>query len=146
MIRKFTYWGLLTSAIVLVGCSQHKSIVDVETTVIPANTSLKTKPEEVRVIQPKNYVLGTANAVEVKEIRTITLGDSLEVQFNLFNNRGRRDIVYYRMRWLDKAGVMIGQYAPWESETLEGFQSSVLTFKAPTPQINDFRLEIRPRD
>lgn len=145
MPRKLSF--LFTAVFLLAGgCSQHKSPIESTTVVVPADATLKTKPEEVRIIQPGTYVLGKANAVEVKDIRAITLGDQLEVQATLFNNRGRRDIIYYRMRWLDKAGVMVGQYAPWESETLEGFQSSVLTLKAPSPLITDFRIEIRPRD
>ncbi len=145
MIRKlapaFVVFSFLVSS-----CSLQESQIEATTVVVPADASLKTEVDEVRIIQPESYVLGKANSVEVKEMRSITHVDQLEVQATLLNNRGRRDIVYYRMRWLDKAGVQIGQYAPWESVTLEGFQSSVLVLRAPSPLINDFRLEIRPRD
>lgn len=134
---------VVTVICLISACSQHKPT---ETVVIPATTTLKVKPDEVRIIQPKNFVIGSANAIEVQELRAITSNDLLSVQANFLNNRGRRDIFYYRIRWLDKAGVQIGQYEPWQSETIEGFQSSLLTFRAPIPEINDFRIEIRSRD
>lgn len=143
MIRKFSCIFFMF-LILAGGCSQHRP--EPPTIIVPANTTLKTQPTEVRIIKPSGYVLGQANAVEVRELRAITRGDRLEVQATLFNNRGRRDIVLYRMRWLDRAGVRVGQYSPWDSETLEGFQSSVLTFRAPSALMTDFRIEIRPHD
>lgn len=143
MFKQLAY-SLPVVVVLTAGCSPHRSVPP--TIVVPANTTLKTQPAEVRLIRPGGYILGKANAVEVRELRAITVGDRLQVQATLFNNRGRPDQVYYRMRWLDRAGMMVGQYAPWDSETLEGFQSSVLTFTAPAAQITDFRIEIRPRD
>ena len=69
-------------------------------------------------------IVGSANSVVVKGIRALTINGSLRVDALFLNDRGRRDIVHYRLRWLDKKGMMFGQYGPWEVIALEGQQQS----------------------
>ncbi|MCC2636603.1 MAG: hypothetical protein K0Q68_322 [Moraxellaceae bacterium] len=107
---------------------------------------LHTQPGQVAVIQPASRVVGSANAIQVIGLKTITDGSRLLVEATLRNDRGRRDIVYYRLRWLDSAGVMLGQYEPWATESLDGLQQAVITATSPYPHAVDFRLEIRSKD
>lgn len=125
------------------GCQSQKTP---EVQVQTPDIDLHTKPGQVAVIQPESRVVGTANAIKVVSLKTITDGDKLIVEAGLKNDRGRRDILYYRLRWLDNAGVMLGQYAPWSTEALEGFQQTVITVTSPYPHAADFRLEIRSKD
>lgn len=107
---------------------------------------LHTEQGQVAVIRPETRVVGTANAVQVAGLKAITETGKLLLEVTFKNDRGRRDIVYYRVRWLDGAGVMLGQYEPWATESLEGFQQSVLTLQSPYPGAADFRFEIKSRD
>jgi uncharacterized protein YcfL len=65
------------------------------------------------------------------------------VDYVLFNDRGRRDVVNYRVRWLDPNGMTVSQYDPWEALALEGHEQSVLSVTAPTPAATDFRIELK---
>lgn len=107
---------------------------------------LHTEQGKVAVIRPETRVVGTANDVQVTSLKTITETGKLLLEVVLKNNRGRRDIVYYRVRWLDGTGVMLGQYEPWATESLEGFQEAALTLQSPYPGAADFRFEIKSRD
>lgn len=107
---------------------------------------LRAEQGKVAVIRPETRVVGSANAIQVVGLKTITETGKLLIEAALKNDRGRRDIVYYRVRWLDGAGVMLGQYEPWATESLEGFQQSVLVLTSPYPDAADFRFEIKSRD
>lgn len=107
---------------------------------------LRTEQGQVAVIRPETRVVGSANAVQVTGLKTITETGKLLLEVAIKNDRGRRDIVYYRVRWLDGVGVMLGQYEPWATESLEGFQQTVLTLQSPYPNAADFRFEIKTRD
>lgn len=88
-------------------------------------------------------VVGSANSVVVKGIRALTINGILRVDALLFNDRGRRDIVNYRLRWLDKKGMMFGQYGSWEVIALDGKQQCILSFRAPSDEVTDFRIELK---
>lgn len=133
---------LVVLMLALAGCGPKKPP---ETRIIDEPVTLKTEPRQAREIDPVSRVLGNANAFEVKSIRTTTTVDALNVQVELLNNRGRRDVLYYRLRWLDETGMQVGQYDTWSTESFEGFQKSVLSFRAPDPRITDFRFEIKPK-
>jgi uncharacterized protein YcfL len=109
----------------------------------PPTPDLRSVPNITRDILPSSHVVGTAGEMRVDRLQAITVNGQLTVEASLSNLRGRRDILYYRMRWLDDTGVMLGQYAPWSTEALDGFQSEVITMPSPYPQAQDFRLEIR---
>lgn len=137
IVSPFLCGALLCAA----GCaSRHQ-----DTKVISEPVSIKTEVREAREIDPASRVIGQANAFEIKAMRSTTVQDALNVQIEVLNNRGRRDILYYRMRWLDETGMQVGQYDVWTTEGFEGFQRSVLTFRAPASRITDFRFEIKPK-
>ena len=95
-------------------------------------------------MEPTTKVVGKANDVTVREIRTQTVNGRMMVDYVLFNDRGRRDVVNYRVRWLDPNGMTISQYDPWETVSLEGHDQSVLSVTAPTIAATDFRIELKP--
>lgn len=134
---------LLLSGLALAACQSRPAP---EVVIQEPQVDLHTQPGQVAVIQPESRVVGSANAIRVIGLKTITDTDRLLVEATLKNERGRRDLVYYRLRWLDNAGVMLGQYEPWATEALEGFQQAVITVPAPYPNAADFRLEIRSRN
>lgn len=114
--------------------------------IIQHQENLKTEPSQARLVDPATKVVGKANSVVVREIRTQTVGDKMIVDFVLFNDRGRRDVFNYRLRWLDPNGMAVSQYDPWETAALEGHEQSVLSVTAPVPSAADFRIELKPNN
>jgi len=112
--------------------------------IIEHQENLKTEPSQARLVEPASKVVGKANEVTVREIRTQTVNGRLIVDYALFNDRGRRDVINYRVRWLDPNGMTISQYDPWETVALEGHEQSVLSVTAPTAAATDFRIELKP--
>lgn len=137
-------FSVILSTITLLLACQSRPVPDV--VVQEPAVSLHTAAGQVAVIQPQTRVIGAANAINVVGLKTITDSGKLIVEATLKNERGRRDVLYYRLRWLDSAGVMLGQYEPWTTEGLEGFQQSVVTVTSPYPHATDFRFEIRSKD
>lgn len=112
--------------------------------IIDHQENLKTEPNQARLVEPATKVVGKANNVAVQEIRTQTLNGRMIIDYVLFNDRGRRDVINYRVRWLDPNGMTINRYDPWETVALEGHEQSVLSVTAPTIAATDFRIELKP--
>jgi uncharacterized protein YcfL len=112
--------------------------------IIEQQENLKTEKNQARFVEPATKVVGQANNVIVREIRVQTIAGKMIVDYVFLNDRGRRDVINYRMRWLDPNGMVVSQYDPWETMALEGHEQSVLSVTAPTPVATDFRIEIKP--
>ena len=112
--------------------------------IIDHQENLKTEPNQARLVDPATKVVGKANDVIVREIRTQTINGRMTVDYVLYNDRGRRDIINYRVRWLDPNGMAISQYDPWDTVALEGHEQSVLSVTAPLMSATDFRIEFKP--
>jgi len=67
----------------------------------------------------------------------------MRVDFKIFNDRGRRNVINYRMRWLDKDGLLAAPYESWSTIALEGQQEMVVTAVCPTDKAVDYILEVR---
>lgn len=128
--------------LVLTGCAGSASPPPTSR-IIDHQENLKTEPNKARLVEPTAKVVGNANNIVVKEIRTHTINGRMTVDCVLYNDRGRRDVISYRMRWLDPNGLATGQYDPWETVALEGHEQSVLSVTAPTASATDFRFEIK---
>ncbi len=133
----------LFGVLALSGCQSRP---EPEVVIQTPKVNLHTQAGQVAIIKPESRVVGSANAVKVIGLKTITDVDKLLVEASLLNDRGRRDIVYYRLRWLDSVGVMLGQYEPWSTESIDGFQQTVITVTSPYPNATDFRFEIRSKE
>jgi uncharacterized protein YcfL len=92
---------------------------------------------------PADKLLSTADSMVLKAVRTrFEKGALKRVDFKLLNNRGRRNVVTYRVQWLDKDGMLAAPYTDWKPLALEGHQETVVTEKAPLNS-TDYRLEIQ---
>lgn len=111
--------------------------------IIDHKENLRTEQNQARLVEPTMKVVGSVNKIAVKEIRTRTLNNRMIVDFILYNGRGLRDVINYRLCWLDTNGMMVTQYDPWETVSLEGHEQSVLSVTAPTTTSSDFRIEIK---
>lgn len=142
-MKKALYLPLSVMAIMLLAACAGKEPPPTSH-IVEHQENLKTEPNQARIVEPATKVLGKANNVVVKEIRTQTLNGRMLLDFTLYNDRGRRDVINYRVRWLDPNGMSVGLYDPWETVALEGHEQSILSVTAPMQSATDFRLELKP--
>lgn len=141
-----------TICIGLVGCATAQKPVDAPSSVereeIVSEMSLeeyfRLEAEKGGGIDPATKIVGKVNRITFKGIRSVKIKEYLRVDALVLNDRGRRDIFNYRVRWMDKDGFVVGGYDTWETMALEGHQQAVLMVRAPLKTINDYRLEIMP--
>lgn len=92
---------------------------------------------------PSEKVLSTADSIVVKGVRTNFVKGHMKVDFKILNNRGRRNVIQYRVQWLDKDGMMASPYADWTTTAFEGQQEMIVTAKSPNNKAIDYRLELQ---
>jgi uncharacterized protein YcfL len=92
---------------------------------------------------PADKVLNNADSIVVKGVRTKFVKGNLRADFKLYNNRGRRNVINYRVQWLDKDGMMSSPYDPWLTISLEGQQEMIVTMTSPSHKAVDYRLELQ---
>ena len=92
---------------------------------------------------PASKLSSTADSIVVRGARTAFTRGIMRVDFKIFNDRGRRNVINYRMRWLDKDGLMAAPYEAWATIALEGQQETIVTAVCPTDKAVDYILEIR---
>ena len=93
---------------------------------------------------PSDKVANNADSIVVKGVRTKTIKGVIKAaDFKLYNNRGGRNVVNYRVQWLDKDGLMASPYDPWATIDLEGQQELIVTAISPTNKAVDYRLELK---
>lgn len=97
-------------------------------------------------VQAKLMSRGTAPDVVVPEIRIARRGGFLSVQSSL-ENRGDKDQgLFYRYRWLDASGGMVGDGDAWKQLRLISKSQEVIKGTAPSLSAVDFRLELSFED
>ena len=89
-------------------------------------------------------VVNTADSIIVKKMRIkrFTEGGMI-VDFTLYNNRGRRNVINYRVQWFDKQGMITEPYDSWSTIALEGKQEIIITINSSGTEAVDFRLELQ---
>ncbi len=112
----------------------------------PAPT--QAQPEQVMTLEEffapaSGKVQSTADSIVVTGVRTKFVKNHLKADFKLLNSRGRRNVVNYRVQWLDKDGMMASPYANWSTISLEGQQETIVTVMSPDTHAVDYRLELQ---
>jgi uncharacterized protein YcfL len=141
-----TRYTLLATGIalsMLAGCATNKEKEKPTSVVITKQENLKTEANVARQVDPASKLAGTVNKIKVVDIRTTTVNERMYITIELKNDRGLRDVINYRLRWLDANGLMAAQYDPWQTIALEGFEQKTIALTAPTPKATDFRIEIQ---
>ncbi|MEI6205391.1 MAG: YcfL family protein [Desulfuromonadales bacterium] len=106
------------------------------------------QPEQVMTLEEffapaSGKVQSTADNILVTGVRTKFVKGHLKADFKLLNNRGRRNVINYRVQWLDKEGMMASPYAEWLTTSLEGQQEMIITVMSPNTRAIDYRLELQ---
>jgi uncharacterized protein YcfL len=111
-------------------------------------STAQTAPEQTVTLSeffaiPASKLSSTADSIVVRGARTIFTKGVMRADFKIFNERGRRNVINYRMRWLDKDGLMAAPYEAWSTIALEGQQETVITEVCPNNKAVDYILEMR---
>lgn len=93
-------------------------------------------------IASKLLVRGTLEGVQVVDLRSQRKNDVMVVQAELMNQIVKDVRVYYRFRWLDGAGMQVGDGEVWKPLMMMGKQSQFIKSTAPGPQAVDFKIEM----
>lgn len=140
MLKMSRFTATASFALLLAACQSAPKT----TQIVAPEVSLKVEPDKaLQIVNPSTKVLGTANSIQVKDIRTSSYNNQLMIQIEVNNNRGRRDAFNYRIRWLDANGLQVIPYGSWETLSLEGYETSVVNLTSPRPDATDFRFEMK---
>jgi len=90
-------------------------------------------------------ITGSSRSFKVLSIHTTVDDKKMKAQVELTNDRGRRDVIYYRFKWQDSDGVQVGDVENWKTASFEGGQTDTVVGVAPSEVAVDFRFEIKPQ-
>jgi uncharacterized protein YcfL len=108
-----------------------------------------TAPDRISTLEdffapPSDKVFSTADNIVIRGIRSnYNKEGHLRVDFKLYNNRGRRNVVNYRVQWLNNDGMVTGTYGPWDTTALEGQQEIIVRTISPSKHAVDYKLELQ---
>ncbi len=83
--------------------------------------------------------LSVIKVVTAKATRT---NDLLRVQAEVLNEGSANQQLYYRFRWLDKEGFVVGGEEVWKPVIFYSNQKRILDTVAPTQDVEDFKIEM----
>lgn len=114
---------------------------------IIVSTDLRATPMHALVItSPQQKISGQIPNLAIQKLITGQQDKHLLVQAQLSNLSGARQLIDYRVRWLDANGIHVDHYATWQIFTIEAKQTAVLKVIAPSRQARDFVLELKRHD
>jgi len=124
----------LLFALALAGCSTVN-------TVEPADPVMQ--PDYVAVKQQITDA-GLDDIVSVQHVVRSTVSDDLlKIQVELKNKTDTYHRFNYRFIWFDKDGMVVTQgQSPWRTSQVEGQQTVYISAVSPSPNAQDFRLEL----
>ena len=91
---------------------------------------------------PNLTTLGKITYVRVQDIKTRREGEQLQAYVTLLNSHRKNEVLYYRFRWLDSDGILVGDEPTWRTITFFGEQTKTLKGSTTNPGASDFNLEI----
>jgi len=81
--------------------------------------------------------------VKVESARVVKRNDLINIQVELSNDSTRPQVVFYRFKWLDASGFMVGGEETWKQVLIYGKAHQTIQTVAPVPQAVDFRLQLQ---
>ncbi|MGZ5028285.1 MAG: YcfL family protein [Methylobacter sp.] len=97
-------------------------------------------------INAKVEQLSEMSYLQVTDLRAVKHNHLLTVQAEINNPDSDNQQLYYRFKWLDANGFVIGDEEPWKPVLVYAYQKQTVTAVAPSPQATDFRLVVQSPD
>jgi uncharacterized protein YcfL len=127
---------------------QFKKIVCAATVAglfIAAQSSFAAEPVAPAIspgIASKLMVRGDLQGLQVVDLRSQRRNDVLVVQAEVSNTDTKDIRLYYRFRWMDAAGMQVGDGEVWKPLVFLGKQSQMIKATGYGPQATDFKIEM----
>ncbi|MDD5228242.1 MAG: YcfL family protein [Methylococcales bacterium] len=102
----------------------------------PAPNSIPAKVEQ----------FGEMSYLQVSNIITTKRNHLMAIQAEIFNTDSTNQQLYYRFKWLDKSGMVIGDDEAWQPLLVYAGQKQTINALAPSPQATDFRILVSSPD
>ena len=94
-------------------------------------------------LESKLEELGKMDHVKVESARVVKRNELINIQLELANDSTRPQVVFYRFKWLDASGFMVGGEETWKQVLIYGKARQTIQTVAPVPQAVDFRLQLQ---
>jgi uncharacterized protein YcfL len=96
-------------------------------------------------INAKVEQLSEMSYLQVTDLRAVKRNHLLNVQAEINNPDSDNQQLYYRFKWLDANGFVVGEET-WKPVLVYAYQKQTVTAVAPSPQVTDFRLVVQSPD
>jgi len=96
-------------------------------------------------IDAKVEQLSEMSYLQVTDLRAVKRNHLLTVQAEINNSDSDNQQLYYRFKWLDANGFVVGEET-WKPVLVYAYQKQTVTAVAPSPQVADFRLVVQSPD
>lgn len=106
----------------------------------PAQTM---KVDEPNSISSKLLLRGDLTNTTVSDLRASKINGFLKVQATLTNLTKEEDNIYYRLHWLNQAGMEAGSEEGWKSIPLSGLGAETISSMSNNRSVVDFKLELQ---
>ncbi len=93
-------------------------------------------------IAAKLALRGEPQGIKVAEVRMQRRADVLVVQADFLNTKNDNRTVFYRFRWLDADGNVVGDGESWKQLQVYGQQTQTIKGVAAHSSVVDFRIEM----
>ncbi len=93
-------------------------------------------------IAAKLALRGEPQGIKVAEVRMQRRADVLVVQADFLNTKNDNRTVFYRFRWLDADGNVVGDGESWKQLQVYGQQTQTVKGVAAHSSVVDFRIEM----
>lgn len=128
-MKSTNYWLPMALVMALTACSNTKPLP-------PRAGSIPAQVEQQ----------GEMDYLDVIGLKATKRNQLLMVQAELNNRDNDNHSMYYRFKWLDSSGFVVGGEEAWKPLVFYGLQRQNITGVAPSPQATDFRLVVQSPD
>ncbi len=104
------------------------------------------KPPRPGSINAKVEQLSEMSYLQVTDLRAVKRNHLLTVQAEVNNSDSDNQQLYYRFKWLDANGFVVGGEEAWKPVLIYAYQKQTISAVAPSPQVTDFRLVVQSPD
>lgn len=103
-------------------------------------------PPRPNSIPTKVEQLGEMSYLQVSNIIATKRNHLMALQAEILNTDSDNQQLYYRFKWLDRNGIVIGDDEAWQPLLVYAGQKQTINAIAPSPQAVDFRIVVSSPD
>jgi uncharacterized protein YcfL len=89
---------------------------------------------------------GEMEYLQISNIMATKRNHLMSIQAEIFNTDSDNQQLYYRFKWLDRNGMVIGDDEAWQPLLVYAGQKQTINGLAPSPQATDFRILVSSPD